>query len=50
MKIASIIFLVFDPEITVAQNEAAKLGKKLANPIASPTSNPFHNNPDLRII
>ena len=49
MKKALIIFLIFISNAGVAQNDAAELAKKLANPIASLISVPFQNNTDYGI-
>jgi len=49
MKKALIIFFIFLTNAAVAQNDAAELAKKLANPISSLISVPFQNNTDYGI-
>ena len=44
-----IIFLIFFAKGAIAQNEAAELAKKLANPISSLISVPLQNNTDYGI-
>ena len=49
MKKVLILFLIFLAKGVIAQEEAAELAKKLANPISSLISVPFQNNTDYGI-